>query len=95
MQIFKTVGKSLLVAGAIMMLAAPVIAAEKRADSGGGGGDRIRTPNRTRTPGDCKVIGNNLDARLLVINGPGAGDGSGPIETCTCIGLVCFCGGEA
>jgi len=94
MQIFKTVGKSLLVAGAIIMLAAPVMAAENRADSGQGSGDRIRTPDRTRIPGECKTIENNQDARLLVINGKGDGDGDGPLETCSCIDLVCYCGGE-
>lgn len=98
MRIFRTIGTSLLVAGAIIMLAAPAMAAEKRADSGKGSGDRIRTPDRTRIPGECKIIDSIDDARLLVMNGNGAGDGTGPLETLTCICIhgidLCICGGD-
>ncbi|MDK9707577.1 MAG: hypothetical protein OEL83_11065 [Desulforhopalus sp.] len=76
MHTFKTVCKTLLVAGTIMMFAAPAMAAGKQSKSSTG--DQIRT----RIPGSCKTIEKIDDSAMLQAiaarygNGGGSGQGT-------------------
>jgi hypothetical protein len=89
MQILKTVGKTLAITAAILMLAVPVMAGNgnggKGINSGQGTGTRTQDRSRLKDGSCTKNIETNSDVQLLVHNGKGAGDSTGPLNTCVCI----------
>jgi hypothetical protein len=80
MQTSKTVGKLLVVAGAIIMLAAPAMAGNgKGSGLGQGGGDRTRTQTKSRLKdGSClDAVEKNGDHLLLAGKAAKTGDRDG------------------